>query len=113
MVDNVNVDLTEDIRRAIRAGATIFADRMGFPNIRIRPHLHNTISHDTGYVAYLGVSSIALAGVVAGGVLGGLVAAREWGIGKHAAPENLATGTDAGAPGSALSRGSDGTRQRR
>src|SRR4051794_16527536 len=77
-VDNVNVDLAEDVRRAVRAAAVIFAERENLQNVRIAPQLRDTIPHDTGYVEYLGVSSIALAAVIAGGVLGGTVTAREW-----------------------------------
>jgi hypothetical protein len=77
-VDNVNLDLTEDVRRAVPAAAAIFAERIGLPNIRIKPKLINLLPKDTGFVAYLGVSSVALAAVIAGGVLGGTVTAREW-----------------------------------
>lgn len=77
-VDNVNLDLTEDVRRAVPAAAAIFAQRNGYPAVRVTPHLTDVLPHDTGYVAYLGVSAIALAACVAGGVLGGTVTAREW-----------------------------------
>ena len=77
-VDNVNVDLAEDVRRAVRAAAVIFAQQEHIPDVRITPQLRDTIPHDTGYVEYLGVSAIALAAVIAGGVLGGTVVAREW-----------------------------------
>ena len=77
-VDNVNVDLAEDVRRAVRAAAVIFAQQQHMSDIKITPLLRDTLPHDTGYVQYLGVSSIALAAVIAGGVLGGIVTAREW-----------------------------------
>ena len=77
-VDNVNVDLAEDVRRAVRAAAVIFAQREHIKDIKVTPQLRNTLKHDTGYVEYLGVSAIALAAVIAGGVLGGIVTAREW-----------------------------------
>src|SRR5204862_427810 len=76
-VDNVNVDLAEDVRRAVRATAVIFAQREGMKEVRITPELRNTLPHETGYVDYLGVSAIALAAVIAGGVLGGTVGAIE------------------------------------
>jgi ABC-2 type transport system permease protein len=80
-VDNVNLDLTEDVRRAVPAAAAIFASRAGFPEVRLSARLRNVLPHDTGYVAYLGVSAVALAACIAGGVLGGTVTAREWEVG--------------------------------
>lgn len=77
-VDNVNVDITEDVRRAIPAAAVLFAEREGFPAVRMHPQLRNVLPRDTGYVEYLGVSAIVLAACIAGGVLGGTVVAREW-----------------------------------
>ncbi len=77
-VDNVNLDLTEDVRRAVPAAAAIFAERLNLPRVRVRPRLINLLEKDTGYVEYLGVSAVALAAVIAGGVLGGTVVAREW-----------------------------------
>jgi hypothetical protein len=80
-VDNVNVDITEDIRRALPAAAVIFADRNGFPEVRMQPALRNVLPEDTGYVEYLGVSAIALAACIAGGVLGAAAVARDWEVG--------------------------------
>ncbi len=77
-VDNVNLDLTEDVRRAVPAAAAIFAERQGFPEVRLVANLVNVLAKDTGYVEYLGVSAIALAACIAGGVLGGTVTARDW-----------------------------------
>jgi ABC-2 type transport system permease protein len=77
-VDNVNLDMSEDVRRAIPAAAAIFAERLDLPGVRVRPRLTNLLPKDTGYVEYLGVSAVALAAVIAGGVLGGTVVAREW-----------------------------------
>src|SRR5207244_7689974 len=56
----------------------IFAERLDLPGVRVRSRLVNLLPKDTGYVEYLGVSAVALAAVVAGGVLGGTVVAREW-----------------------------------
>lgn len=81
-IDNVNLDLTEDIRRAIPATAAIFAERNALPNIRVHTALRNALPHDTGYVPYLGVSAIALACCLAGGILAGTVASREWEAGS-------------------------------
>jgi len=80
-IDNVNLDLTEDVRRAVPAAAAIFAERNGFPDVRVSAGLRNVLPKDTGYVEYLGVSAVALAACIAGGVLGGTVTAREWEVG--------------------------------
>src|SRR5207244_692559 len=71
-VDNVNLDMAGDVRRAVPAAAAIFAERLGLPGVRIRPELVNVLERDTCYVDYLGVSAIALARVIAG-VLGALL----------------------------------------
>jgi hypothetical protein len=93
-VDNVNLDLTEDVRRAVPAAAAIFAERAGLPEVRVTAALSNVLPHDTGYVAYLGVSAVALAACIAGGVLGGTVTAREWETGAarllHVSPRGAA-----------------------
>jgi ABC-2 type transport system permease protein len=81
-IDNVNLDMTEDVRRAVPAAAAIFAERLDLPGVRIKPRLINVLPKDTGYVEYLGVSAVGLAAVVAGGILGGTVIAREWETGS-------------------------------
>lgn len=80
-LDNVNLDMAEDVRRAIPAAAVIFAERNAFPEVRITADLRNLLPKDTGYVEYLGVSAVALAACIAGAVLGGTVTAREWELG--------------------------------
>lgn len=93
-VDNVNLDLTDDVRRAVPAAAAVFAARQGFPEVRITAALRDVLPRDTGYVAYLGVSAVALAACIAGGVLGGTVTAREWEVGAarllHLSPRGAA-----------------------
>ena len=80
-VDNVNLDMAEDVRRAIPAAAAIFAKDIGRP-VPIEPQLRNVLARDTNYVEYLGVSAIALAAVIAGATLGGTVVARTWESGE-------------------------------
>ncbi len=80
-VDNVNLDMTDDVRRAVPAAAAIFAERMGLRGVRIKPRLIDLLARETGYVEYLGASAVALAAVIAGAVLGGTVIAREWEVG--------------------------------
>ena len=80
-VDNVNVDMAEDVRRAVPAAAAIFAQHMG-KHVAVRADRRDVLSHDTGYVQYLGVSAIVLAAVIAGATLGGMVVARAWEAGE-------------------------------
>ena len=80
-VDNVNLDMAEDVRRAVPAAAAIFAKDIGRP-VGIEPQLRNVLARDTNYVEYLGVSAIALAAVIAGATLGGTVVARTWESGE-------------------------------
>lgn len=80
-IDNVSLDLTEDVRRAVPAAASIFAERLGLRGVRIKPRLIDLLPRDTGYVEYLGASAVALAAVIAGAILGGTVIAREWELG--------------------------------
>lgn len=82
MMDNVNLDMAEDVRRAVPAASAIFAERLNLPGVRVKPKLINLLPKDTGYVEYLGVSAVALAAVIAGMVLGGTVIAREWETGS-------------------------------
>jgi ABC-2 type transport system permease protein len=76
-LNNLNIDYTNDIRRAIPLSITTFyADAFpGKVDVRVRElDLH---AHDTGYLAYLGVS-IVVAGMLLNGLLqGGIGAARE------------------------------------
>lgn len=77
LLDNVNLDIAEDARRAIPAAASIFAAREGFQDVRLVPRLRNVLPRDTGYVEYLGVAAIALSAVLAGAILGATVIARD------------------------------------
>jgi ABC-type multidrug transport system permease subunit len=80
-VDNVNLDMAEDVRRAVPAAAAIFAKDMG-RTVNVEPQLRNVLPRETNYVEYLGVSAIALAAVIAGATLGGTVTSRTWESGE-------------------------------
>jgi len=55
-VDNVNVDLTNDVQRALPA--VIVANGNRFPGVRVRMEEHDVLPHDTGYIPYLVVSAL-------------------------------------------------------
>src|SRR6266516_3724069 len=78
VLNNLNVDFTNDIRRAVPLAITSFYAN-AFPNqVVIRAHEVDYYSHDTGYVQYL-VVSLMVVSVMLGGLLqAGSNAAREY-----------------------------------
>jgi ABC-2 type transport system permease protein len=77
-IDNVNVDLTHDVQRALPAAVVAFGRAHKFPGIRVQMVEHDVMPHDTGYIPYLVVSALALDAMVIAGVLGAMATAREW-----------------------------------
>ncbi len=77
-IDNVNVDLTHDVQRALPAAIVDFGRKSGFPGTRVSMVEHDVLPHDTGYIPYLVVSALALAAMVISGILGAMTTAREW-----------------------------------
>ena len=78
VVNNLDVDFTNDIRRAIPLAITSFYAN-AFPNqVVIKPREIDTYSHDTGYIQYL-VVSLMVVSIMLGGLLqAGANAAREY-----------------------------------
>ena len=78
VVNNLDVDFTNDIRRAVPLAITSFYAN-AFPNqVVVRAHEIDTYSQDTGYVQYL-VVSLMVVSVMLGGLLqAGSNAAREY-----------------------------------
>jgi len=77
-IDNVNVDLTNDVQRALPAAIVAFGRREQYPGVRVRMAEHDVLPHDTGYIPYLVVSALALDAMVIAGILGAMATAREW-----------------------------------
>src|SRR4051794_28443594 len=77
-VDNVNEDLTGDVREAMPSAVTAFAADNEFPGVRVVAVEHDLVDHDTGYVAYLVVSALALTAFVVAGILGAVAITREF-----------------------------------
>jgi ABC-2 type transport system permease protein len=77
-IDNVNIDLTNDVQRALPAAIVAFGHRNKFPGVRVIMVEHDVIPHDTGYIPYLIVSALALDAMVIAGILGAMATAREW-----------------------------------
>jgi ABC-2 type transport system permease protein len=77
-IDNVNLDLTNDIQRALPAAIVRFGHDNNFPGVRVVMAEHPVNEHDTGYIPYLVVSALALDAMVIAGILGAMATAREW-----------------------------------
>lgn len=77
-IDNVNVDVTDDIQRALPAAIVAFGRERRFPGVRVQMSEHDVMPHDTGYIPYLVVSALALDAMVIAGVLGAMATAREF-----------------------------------
>jgi ABC-type Na+ efflux pump permease subunit len=77
-IDNIDIDLTDDIQRALPSAIVAFGREQNFPNIAITADEHDLLAHDTDYIPYLVVSGLALDALVIAGILGAWVVAREW-----------------------------------
>lgn len=78
VVNNLHVDMTDDVRRGVRLAIITFSHRV-FPNeATIEPVEQDAYPSDTGYIAFLSVSTLVL-GIMVGGLLqAGAASAREW-----------------------------------
>lgn len=77
-VDNVNADLTDDLRGAVPSAIVSFGNDNHFPGVRLVAAEHDLIDHDTGYIPYLVVSALALTAFVVAGILGAVAITREF-----------------------------------
>jgi len=77
-IDNINVDLTSDVQRALPAAIVAFGRRHNFPGLRVQMVEHDVLPNDTGYIPYLVVSALGLDAMVIAGILGALATAREF-----------------------------------
>jgi ABC-2 type transport system permease protein len=77
-VDNVNTDMTEDIKRALPSAIVAFGNRLHLPDIRVHATEIDLINHDTGFIPYLVVSGLALDAFVIACMLSAMAVAREF-----------------------------------
>jgi ABC-type Na+ efflux pump permease subunit len=77
-IDNLDADMTEDLRRALPSAITAFGEQNHFPGVRLVPAENDLIDHDTGYIPYLVVSALALTAFVVAGILGAVAITREY-----------------------------------
>lgn len=77
-VDNVNVDFTDDIQRAIPSAIVAFGKKYGFYGITVQSEEYDLVDHDTSYISYLVISGLALDTFIISGILGGILIAKEF-----------------------------------
>ena len=76
-VDNVNVDLTDDVQRALPSAILDFGHQLRLPELRVTLQERDLLAHDTDYTPYLTVSALTLDALVVAGTLAAVVVARE------------------------------------
>jgi ABC-2 type transport system permease protein len=77
-VNNLHVDMTDDVRRGARLAILTFSHQV-FPDaVTIAPEEQDAYPSDTGYIAFLSVSTLVLGMMVAGLLQAGVASAREW-----------------------------------
>lgn len=77
-IDNVNIDLTHDVQRALPAAIVAFGRGQRLPGTSVEMVEHDVMARDPGYIPYLVVSALALDAMVIAGILGAMATAREW-----------------------------------
>lgn len=77
-IDNVNIDLTHDVQRALPAAIVAFGREQHFPGLTVQMVERDVMPQDPGYIPYLVVSALALDAMVIAGILGAMATAREW-----------------------------------
>lgn len=78
LINNLNVDFTDDIRRAVPLSITSFYSQAFPGQVVVHAQEIDLQPHDTDYVGYLSVSTLVAAVLVAGLLQGGLSSAREY-----------------------------------
>jgi ABC-2 type transport system permease protein len=76
-VDNVNVDLTDDVQRALPSAILAFGHQLRLPELRVSVDEHDLLAHDTGYIPYLTVSALVLDALVVAATLAAVALTRD------------------------------------
>ena len=77
-VNNLDVDFTNDIRRAVPLAITSFYSQAFPSQVVVQAHEVDVQAHDTGYIEYLSVSILVIGVMVGGLIQAGTNAAREY-----------------------------------
>ncbi len=87
VVNNLNTDMTDDVRRGLRLAVTTFAEQTVPSQVPVVMQEHDQYPTDLDYISFLSISALVI-GVMVGGLLqAGSAAAREWE--QHTMPELL------------------------
>jgi len=77
-VNNLNTDMTDDVRRGTRLAITSFYSQAFPGQVPIVPEEHDAYLRDTGYIPFLSIPVLVI-GLMVGGLLqAGTASAREW-----------------------------------
>lgn len=77
-VNNLNTDLTDDVRRAMHLSIITFYHSMFPGQVSIYMQEQDAYAQDTDYIPYLALSISVISLMVSGILQGGMSAAREW-----------------------------------
>jgi ABC-2 type transport system permease protein len=77
-VNNLNTDLTDDVRRGVRLAITTFYHQAFPGQVSIAPEEHDAYPNDIDYIPFLSVSILVIGLMVAGILQAGTASAREW-----------------------------------
>lgn len=77
-INNLNEDLTDDVRRALGLTVTSFYARVFPYRVPITPVEIDAYSSDTGYLPYLSISILVIALLITGLLFAGMASAKEW-----------------------------------
>lgn len=77
LINNLNQDLTDDVRRAMRLTETTFDANMFPGNLSIVAQEKNAYQQDTDYLPFLSISILVISLMVTGLLLSGMGSARE------------------------------------
>lgn len=78
VVNNLNTDMTDDVRRGVRLAVTTFAEQTVPDQVPMVMQEQDQYPRDLDYISFLSISALVI-GVMVGGLLqAGSAAAREW-----------------------------------
>lgn len=78
VVDNIDMDMIEDIQRALPSAIVAYGKRQKLPYIYVNVGETDLIDHDTGFISYLVASSLVLAAFIISCNLSAVAMAREY-----------------------------------
>lgn len=76
-IDNIDQDLSEDLRRSLPSAVVAFGLARHLPGITCRLEEHDRYARDTDYIAYLGISGATLGKLLVAAAAAALAAGRD------------------------------------